>query len=68
MSAPDGLAVGGRYLLRKLYTSSVSEFDVQEISPSGRRFKSGGIWYDFNDYLIEECLPKYASNEMPDLG
>jgi hypothetical protein len=48
------LAVGSRYLLRRLWSDSYEEHTVEELSPSKKRFKSAGSWLNVDDYLISE--------------
>ena len=52
------IEVGGRYLLRRLWSHprSYEEHAVQEISPSGSLFKSGNQWLSLDDYRIVERL------------
>jgi hypothetical protein len=54
---------GHRYLLRRLWSKSVDEYRVVEVSPSGKRFKAGNVWHDFADYVIVEELPAPPSQE-----
>jgi hypothetical protein len=52
------LQVGGRYLLRRLWSRCHEEHLVAEISPSGEFFKSGDQWLSREDYRIVEKLPE----------
>jgi hypothetical protein len=57
------LEVGKRYLLRRLYSRHPEEHMIQELAPSGRRFKSGDVWQDWTDYVFVEELPPLPGRE-----
>jgi hypothetical protein len=60
------IVVGGRYLLRRLYSYACEEHTIREVSPSGKRAKTEDTWINLDDYIVEEQLPAVASEKRND--
>ena len=63
--ASKKLIAGGRYLMSRTHGYSVEEHTIEEVSPSKKRFKTGGVWHSTDDWYVEEVLPFIPEGGKP---